>query len=761
MFNRSNGIFMDSRKIESLLENIAKLKTDILRFMQLSDERKSHLTLRAKFSKRQITEIEQRLQEQLPEANVESIVGEVRKLVNQFSDEVERLSKLKAEMERRDQAKRAYDHFITEYPYYLKRLDQVIKTLSENKEENDAVIDVFNQLNQIKAVVDQLISYKDTLIILGLNTTDIDLLNKRALEMESQIRQKFPKLYLPIHERIALLLESKKIENLNVTYGPLNKSEVTKKFESLVKCILDGEFTLHHDENAVFKNAYYFKFKGSVTNNQYFTFRLEDIKDVNFDHLNFTQDDLNLYVNYVKDPQYGFRYHPDFSYSHSQSLPGLHEGENIAINIYSHIAYSTMNTLMRGLLDFKGKSDKEIGEMILHIAVMSHALAHHNLQMPQPTPKFIVRKTSTTQIEDLLLRQQKDLVRDMAFLSAYNNENEADKKHDGKDVVSLIIANPDGLDVSPISQHDEQEWIVPPAQLLFLGAIRGKEEVAYIFRFLRTPGILDTLTIPAQPQQVISQSHANLSMASFENVGGEKGTMPGGTYRHKTDGDLYYIKFYPDEEQARVEVLAAKLYQLARIQVPDTSFVTDDKGNLGVASKMISGIVSAENVNESQFSCLKGGLEGFAIDAWLCNWDVAGLHKDNFFASSNLTAYRLDFGGALHFRATGGIKDSFFQNQEVVEINTLRDRAKNPAAAEIFRDVTDDHLREGASRLKSITDDMLRNTIAECFPEKKYESVRDKLFKTLCERRDKIIRDYPPLGAESDGSLDQSTSYKK
>ena len=92
--------------------------------------------------------------------------------------------------------------------------------------------------------------------------------------------------------------------------------------------------------------------------------------------------------------------------------------------------------------------------------------------------------------------------------------------------------------------------------------------------------------------------------------------------------------------------------------------------------------------NEDQL--ISGGIQGvvesFIVDAWLGNWDVVGLEYDNLLVQGD-KAVRIDTGGALRYRAQGGLKNEDF-GTNVPEIQVMRESVRNAEAASVFGVVT-------------------------------------------------------------------------
>ncbi len=113
--------------------------------------------------------------------------------------------------------------------------------------------------------------------------------------------------------------------------------------------------------------------------------------------------------------------------------------------------------------------------------------------------------------------------------------------------------------------------------------------------------------------------------------------------------NLYYIK-YPKLEnlgQCVEEVMASQLYRAAGIDSPNMRFVYQNGKIVGVASEYVPMMVDVAGSRQQM-------VDGFAVDAWLANWD--GVKNDNTrYRESG--AIKVDVGGSLRYRARGEQKD--------------------------------------------------------------------------------------------------------
>jgi hypothetical protein len=128
--------------------------------------------------------------------------------------------------------------------------------------------------------------------------------------------------------------------------------------------------------------------------------------------------------------------------------------------------------------------------------------------------------------------------------------------------------------------------------------------------------------------------------------------------------------------------------------------------------------------------------QGFAVDAWLANWDVAGLEFDNIVSDYAIDPVRVDQGGCLLYRAMGALKGKAFDTR-ASEWETLRDFVKAPQAAHLFADITTDELEQSAGKVWEVTPSAIAEAVMGVgFDQKK----TDDLIFALNARRHAIIK---------------------
>ncbi|WP_202969841.1 hypothetical protein, partial [Endozoicomonas atrinae] len=224
--------------------------------------------------------------------------------------------------------------------------------------------------------------------------------------------------------------------------------------------------------------------------------------------------------------------------------------------------------------------------------------------------------------------------------------------------------------------------------------------------------------------------------SDLTKIGNQKGSNPGGFYQDTTTGKKYYIKEPASEDIARNEVLAAKLYEAAGVDVPNVYLLQDGK-QIRIASEIIDGL--QQDAGQLTSGKLQGIGDNFMVDAWLANWDVVGLSYDNLLIKGS-KAIHIDTGGALRYRAQGGLKGDAF-GKKVLEIESLRDSAMNPQSAAVFASVTREDMIAGARKVLALDKQQINELVERIGPTTKRE--RTKLINILVARQQDIAKQYP------------------
>jgi SPP1 gp7 family putative phage head morphogenesis protein len=226
---------------------------------------------------------------------------------------------------------------------------------------------------------------------------------------------------------------------------------------------------------------------------------------------------------------------------------------------------------------------------------------------------------------------------------------------------------------------------------------------------------------------------------AWNKTGGQKGSNVGGTYQDDS-GTYWYVKEAKTANHAADEALANRLYRELGIDVPEVKRVTLD-GKAGVASRWSEGL---EQVTSSKLAA-SNAHEGFAADAWLGNWDVVGLSNDNLLLKGGKVV-RLDTGGALRYRAMGASKGAAW-GDDVAELKSMRDAAKNPKSASVFKGMTDRQVAESIERLEGITEQRIRDIVATYGPDSAHDA--GQMAARLIARRKYILARKPKLAPDA------------
>jgi ribosomal protein L35AE/L33A len=258
---------------------------------------------------------------------------------------------------------------------------------------------------------------------------------------------------------------------------------------------------------------------------------------------------------------------------------------------------------------------------------------------------------------------------------------------------------------------------------------------------------------------IVEDVSQEYDMEGWKKVGPQLGSNEGGFYED-AEGNRFYVKKPKSDLHAENEVLAAALYKLLGV---DAAEIGIGSGDDGVKMTFSPDIIDSKQDLQQQLNnpeYLAKLQEGFAVDAWLGNWDVAGLGFDNVMSDGSGNPVRVDPGGALLFRAMGKPKGSLFGN-EVNELDTLRDPSMNPQSAAVFGSMTDEQQKESARKLLAISNDDIDTMVDGIVidPEAGQE-IKDKLKarrQFILERYDLLSEDTSILVDNADISEEQDT----
>ena len=190
-------------------------------------------------------------------------------------------------------------------------------------------------------------------------------------------------------------------------------------------------------------------------------------------------------------------------------------------------------------------------------------------------------------------------------------------------------------------------------------------------------------------------------------AGTQLGSNEGGIHTDSS-GNRHYVKFYKNEDQAKVEALAGKIYHHMGIHT-----VMPEYRNIGgrhaVVSKYNDNLERMKPEHFQHLTPTQASQVGRMYHAAILtkNWDIVGDEHDNILKNSRTgDLHSIDTGGAFHFRAQGEHKDF---GPDIAEHETLR--SKNQQAAHVFNHVFSQHPHAeaaGASSARRLDDDKIK-----------------------------------------------------
>lgn len=218
------------------------------------------------------------------------------------------------------------------------------------------------------------------------------------------------------------------------------------------------------------------------------------------------------------------------------------------------------------------------------------------------------------------------------------------------------------------------------------------------------------------------------------------GSNEGGVYHDDTTGESHYIKFPRNPDQAKVEVLSAKLQKLMGINTLNPKLKTVD-GKLGVATKWRDDLtpIKLDDVHEMSPEQHHHIGKIFAHSVLVKNWDGVGTGvnygQGNISKDKSGKLYGLDPGGSFHYRAQGQNKP---YSADITEVKTLRDPTIAPESAHVFN--TSFHLTPQAlSHAKNAIQGLDPDKVKSAFETSKLDNWQD-LHDTFNKRKDLLLQ---------------------
>lgn len=186
-----------------------------------------------------------------------------------------------------------------------------------------------------------------------------------------------------------------------------------------------------------------------------------------------------------------------------------------------------------------------------------------------------------------------------------------------------------------------------------------------------------------------------LDLTEMEEIGGYLGGTNPGMQLQSSSGKKYYAKCpLVNSAQVWTEVLAGRLYELAGIAAAKTHAGVDQDMNLWLLSEWVDHETDVlERLEEPSSPWVLEAMRGFAVDAWLGNYDVVGDIYTNLVTVED-QPFRLDNGASLSYTATGKYKH--WWSDEVTDLRDMRFGADYSwayeSAVELFGKMDDDQV---------------------------------------------------------------------
>lgn len=141
-------------------------------------------------------------------------------------------------------------------------------------------------------------------------------------------------------------------------------------------------------------------------------------------------------------------------------------------------------------------------------------------------------------------------------------------------------------------------------------------------------------------------------------------------------------------DHLREEYTADEAYRALNVPVPPSKLYDDGKNPPTKLAVYLEGARKlGEVLQEGDFDLDAAKVsakaratlaKGFVADVLLGSWDVTGLDNDNVLVHKDGTAYRIDNGGSLRYRAQGAPKGAAW-NEHPTEVFTMRHHGEGPS----------------------------------------------------------------------------------
>lgn len=252
------------------------------------------------------------------------------------------------------------------------------------------------------------------------------------------------------------------------------------------------------------------------------------------------------------------------------------------------------------------------------------------------------------------------------------------------------------------------------------------------------PNIPEETTIPEVAEVAVpTQEDGTYNTSGWTVINDFLGGSNGAKLMQDADGNQFVVKNAKSDKHAANEVLASALYAEAGLDSGRVYLGKDENGKTVLVSPWLEGSKDDFASRRKEPGILESAQQGFAVDAWLANYDSVGLSYDNMKTIGDKVV-RVDPGGALLFRAQGEPKEL---TDTVLSIDSLRDPSVNKQAASVFGSMTDAQISDSVRLVEAITPERIAELVDANFPDDK--ETADLLKERLIARREDLIKKYP------------------
>lgn len=176
-------------------------------------------------------------------------------------------------------------------------------------------------------------------------------------------------------------------------------------------------------------------------------------------------------------------------------------------------------------------------------------------------------------------------------------------------------------------------------------------------------------------------SFKNFLKEELKKISGQLGSNPGGVHLDTETGKKYYMKFYDNADQAKSEVLSARIHEHLGGNTLNPEYVQHN-GKHAVKTEWnpnLQNINPRTNLTPEHRDQIAKLYHGSVLTK---NWDLVGTGHDNLGLDKKTGKVHIqDTGGSFNFRAQGGHKP---YDKEIGEYRSLRDPKMNPDSASLL-----------------------------------------------------------------------------